>query len=81
MGAGDGQPLKPAQIIGTATGLVNATDCPSAAVNGVVRAVLIDPGTKTGRAKFESHYDSTAPLLRLRLTLAPLFELDYVAVQ
>jgi hypothetical protein len=39
------------------------------------------PATEAGRAKFESHYDSTAPLLRLRLTLAPLFELDYVAVQ
>jgi hypothetical protein len=49
---------------------------PLAAVDGVVRAVLVDHGTEAGRAKFESHYDSTAPLLRLRLTFAPLFALD-----
>ena len=56
-------------------------DRPIAAVDGVVRAVLVDQGTEAGRAKFESHYDFTAPLLRLRLTLAPLFELVYVAVR
>ena len=46
MGAGDGQPLKPAQIIGTATGLVNAANRPFAAEDGVVRSVLIDPRSR-----------------------------------
>ena len=41
---------EPAQIIGTATGLVNAANRRSAAVDGVVRPVVVDSGTEAGRA-------------------------------
>jgi hypothetical protein len=34
-------------------GLINAPDRPSAGEDGVVRAVLIDPGAETGGAKLE----------------------------
>ena len=37
-------------------------------------------GAETGRAEFESHYDSTMPLPTESHTRAA-FELDYVAVQ
>ena len=30
-----------------ATGLIDAADCPAAAEDGVVRAVLVDPGAET----------------------------------
>jgi hypothetical protein len=52
---GDGERPEPAQAIRTTSGLIDPADRPSAAVNGVVRSVLIDPGTKTGRAKREGH--------------------------
>ena len=41
MGAGDGQPLKPAQIIGTATGLVNAPTAHSPQKNKTYPQVFI----------------------------------------
>jgi hypothetical protein len=40
-------------VVGTATGLVDPANCPAAAVDGVVRSVLTDPGTEAGRAKRE----------------------------
>ena len=46
---------EPAHAVGTAALFVDAPHGPSAAVDGVVWAVLIDPGTKTGRAEFEGH--------------------------
>jgi hypothetical protein len=55
MGPVMGHGPEPAQIIGTATGLVNAANRPSAAVDGVIRSVLIGPGAKAGRTHGESH--------------------------
>ena len=43
-----------------ATGLVNPANRPSAAVDGVVRAVLIDPGAEAGRAQDQSHHSTAA---------------------
>src|SRR4029077_14924177 len=57
---GDGKRPEPTQGVGTATGFVNAADCPSAAVDGVVRAVLVDPGAKAGRAHGERHQPAHA---------------------
>ena len=37
---------EPAQIVGTAARFVDAADRPLAGNDGVVRAVLVDPGTK-----------------------------------
>ena len=37
------------------TGLVVAADLPLAGNDGVVWAVLVDPGAETGRAEFQSH--------------------------
>ena len=45
----DGHRPEPAQIVGTATGLVDATDLPAAGGDGVVRPVLVDPGAEAGR--------------------------------
>ena len=40
--------------------LVDASDGPAAAVDGEVLPVLVDPGTKTGRAELEGHQGVTA---------------------
>jgi hypothetical protein len=40
---------EPAQIVGTAAGLINAPDLPLAGKDGVVRAVFVDPGAEAGR--------------------------------
>ena len=37
------------QAVGEPAGLIDATDLPLAAVDGVVRAILVDPGAKPGR--------------------------------
>ena len=50
-GTGDGHRPKPVQLIRTAAGLVNPADCPFAAVDGVVRSVLVGTGAKARRAK------------------------------
>ena len=49
-----------AQTVGTAAGLVDATNIPLATVDGVVRAVLVDPGAKAGRAHGQSHHSTAA---------------------
>ena len=51
----DGHRPEPAQIVGTAARFVDAADLPLAGNDGVVRAVLVDPGAKSGWAEFESH--------------------------
>ena len=51
----DGHRLEPAQTVGTAAGLIDAADIPAAAVDGVVRAVLVDRGAGAGRAELEGH--------------------------
>jgi hypothetical protein len=56
---------EPAQTVGTAAGLVDATNIPSATVDGVVRAVLIDPRAEAGRAHGERHQSVTSRLSRL----------------
>jgi predicted DNA-binding ribbon-helix-helix protein len=40
----------------TTSGLVDPANRPSAAVDGVVRSVLVDPGTEAGRAHLEGHH-------------------------
>ena len=35
--------------------LVDATDNPLAAMDGVVRAILVDPGAEAGRTELEGH--------------------------
>jgi hypothetical protein len=42
---------EPAQIVGTAAGLINAPDLPLASKHGVVRPVFVDPGAEPGRAE------------------------------
>ena len=42
----DGHRPEPAQTVGTAARFVDTTDLPLASNDGVVRAVLVDPGTK-----------------------------------
>src|SRR4051794_25432464 len=51
----DRQRPEPAQTVGTATGLINAANIPSAAVDRVIRPVLVDPGAEAGRAHGEGH--------------------------
>ena len=51
----DGHRPEPAQTVGTAAGLIDAADLPLAGVDGVVRAVLVDPGAEAGRAEFEGY--------------------------
>jgi hypothetical protein len=58
----DRQRPEPPQAVGTATGLVDAADLPLAAVDGIIRSVLVDPRAKAGRTEFEGH-----PLLLPRL--------------
>ena len=60
-----------AQTVGTAAGLVDATNIPLATVDGIVRAVLVDPGAEAGRAHREGHQSIapahlTAPLINGR---------------
>ena len=42
----NGQRPEPAQMVGTATGLIDAADIPLAAVDGEVLPVLVDPGAR-----------------------------------
>ena len=44
----DGHRPEPAQTVGTAAGLIDAADLPLAAVDGVVRSVLVDAGAEAG---------------------------------
>src|SRR4051812_4070666 len=45
-----------ARVIGALTGRRGlATKVPLSTVDGIVRAVLVDPGAKTGRAELEGH--------------------------
>ena len=44
--------------VGATAGLVDPADCPSAAVDGVVRSVLVDAGAETGRTHGEGHDDN-----------------------
>jgi hypothetical protein len=53
-GAVDGQRPEPAQTVGAAASLVDATT-PFALVDGVVRSILVDPGAEAGRADREGH--------------------------
>jgi hypothetical protein len=50
-----------AQTVGTAAGLVDATNIPLAGNDGVVWAVLVDPGAEAGRAEPESHRKKEPP--------------------
>jgi hypothetical protein len=45
--------IEPLIAVGTAAGLIDAADVPAAAVDGVVRLVLIDPGAEAGRTELE----------------------------
>jgi len=45
---------EPAQIVGTAACAVDADDLPLADNDGVVGAVLVDPGAEAGRAELET---------------------------
>ena len=56
----DSQRPEPAQVFGTAARLVDAANFPLASADGVVRAVLVDPGAEAGRAELEGHYNYTA---------------------
>ncbi|MFZ0054019.1 MAG: hypothetical protein WAL09_04285, partial [Pseudolabrys sp.] len=49
---------------------VDAPPGPLATVDNEVLPVVVDPGAEASRPKFESDYDSSASLFRLRLTLA-----------
>jgi hypothetical protein len=44
----DGHRPEPAQTVGSAPGLIDAADIPVTAVDGVVRAVLVDRGAEAG---------------------------------
>ena len=50
----DGHRPEPAQIVGTAACAVDADDLPLADNDGVVGAVLVDPGAEAGRAELET---------------------------
>jgi len=50
----DGHRPEPAQIVGTAACFVDAADLPLADNDGVVGAVLVDPGAEAGRAELET---------------------------
>jgi hypothetical protein len=47
-------------MLGAAARLIDATDTPVATVDGVVGAVLVDPGAEASRAELEGHYNYTA---------------------
>jgi hypothetical protein len=59
--------------------LIDAADIPVAAVDGVVRPVLVDPGAEAGRAELEGHFKGlVGPVVAG--TAAPLGrEVDYQA--
>jgi hypothetical protein len=44
-----------AQLSGPPTGLIDATDFPAAAVDRVVRSILVDPGAEAGGAHLEGY--------------------------
>ena len=46
---------------GPTSRLIDATDCPPAAVDGEVWSVLVDPDTESGRAECERHSGSSRP--------------------
>src|SRR6478735_1931435 len=54
----DSQRPEPAQVFGTAARLVDAANFPLASADGVVRAVLVDPGAETGRAELKGHIET-----------------------
>ena len=62
----DRQRPEPAQIVGTAAGLIDAADAPLAAIDGVVRAVLVDPGAEAGGAQGQSRHSTAAECDSLR---------------
>jgi hypothetical protein len=49
----EGERLEPAQIVGAAARLIDATDTPVATVVAVVGTVLVDPGAEASRAELE----------------------------
>ena len=69
-GTGGGHRPEPAQIVGTATGRVNAANRSSAAVHGVVRSVLFNPGAETSRTQGERHQDFLSCKLRRSSSIA-----------
>ena len=52
-------------------------DIPAAAVNGVVRAVLVDPGAEAGRAELEGHCSPWPKGRRDNVTTLQVFDLDH----
>jgi hypothetical protein len=56
----DGHRPEPAQIVGTAAGLVNAPDLPLAGKDGVVRSILVDAGAEAGRTELKGYQLSEA---------------------
>jgi hypothetical protein len=45
-------------VFGTAARLVDAANFPLASADGVVRAVIVDPGAETGRAELKRHIET-----------------------
>jgi hypothetical protein len=67
----EGERPEPPQIIRAAAHLIDATDVPPSGVDGVVWAVLVDPGAEAGRAELEGNQSIapgylTAPLINGR---------------
>ena len=48
-------------MVGTATGLIDPANSPSAAEDGEVLPVLVDPGTEAGRVHGKWHSGSSRP--------------------
>jgi hypothetical protein len=51
-------------MLGAASNFIDAADIPLAAEHGVVRAVLVDPGAKAGRAHCERHQLAPRPMIQ-----------------
>ena len=67
--AGDGHLPESAQTVGTS---------PSAAVDGVVRAILIDPGAEAGRAELEGQFSKLWWKLRYQFRPNSLHHRPYI---
>ena len=61
-------------MVGTASGLIDPANSPSATVDGEVLPILVDPGTKTGRAHLEGHAVIVAPPLNATTISAILMQ-------
>jgi hypothetical protein len=57
------------KVSGPPPDLVNAADLPASTKDGVVRSVLVDPGTEAGRTEFERHHRTLVALCPLGILL------------